>query len=186
MKKYLALILALVMSLSLVACGGGEDAAEGGEGEGDAAVEAYWDASDVDGSIASAVAATDGKVAIITNPVSQNEEEYRSAEFMVEKYGADRVIHATMPDNFMAEQEQFISVVNKCASDPAVKCIIINQAVLQSQLVQFNHCSSSFLIHTGLSPLPNISSYSCFIQCSLDTTDSGPIRDKPFRYKLNR
>ncbi len=31
MKKFLALILALVMSLSLVACGGGEEAPEGGE-----------------------------------------------------------------------------------------------------------------------------------------------------------
>ncbi|MBR2928394.1 MAG: ABC transporter substrate-binding protein [Oscillospiraceae bacterium] len=37
MKKYLALILALVMSLSLVACGGGEDAAD--DGAGDAATE---------------------------------------------------------------------------------------------------------------------------------------------------
>ena len=37
MKKYLALILALVMSLSLVACGGGEDAAD--DGAGDAAAE---------------------------------------------------------------------------------------------------------------------------------------------------
>ena len=37
MKKYLALILALVMSLSLVACGGGEDAAD--DGAGDAAEE---------------------------------------------------------------------------------------------------------------------------------------------------
>ena len=129
MKKYLALILALVMSLSLVACGGGEDAAESGDDGAADAVEAYWDANDVEGSIQSAFQATDGKIAIITNTVSQNEEEYRSAEFMVEKYGADRVIHATMPDNFMAEQEQFISVVNKCASDPAVKCIIINQAV---------------------------------------------------------
>ena len=46
---------------------------------------------------------------------------------MVEKYG-DRVIHDTMPDNFMAEQEQFISVINKYGTDPDVKCIIINQA----------------------------------------------------------
>ncbi len=39
MKKMLAMILALVMSLSLVACGGGEEAPEGGEGEGEATLQ---------------------------------------------------------------------------------------------------------------------------------------------------
>ena len=33
MKKFLALILALVMTLALVACGGGEDAADDGAAE---------------------------------------------------------------------------------------------------------------------------------------------------------
>lgn len=124
MKKLFALLLALVMSLSLVACGGNE---EGGEEGGGEATTVTWDANDVAGSVKAAVEATTGKVAIITNTVSQNEEEYRSAEFMVAEYG-DRIIHDTMPDNFMAEQEQFISVVSKCAADPEVKCIIINQA----------------------------------------------------------
>ncbi len=41
MKKYLALILALVMSLSLVACGGSEGEGEG-EGEGEATGSVYW------------------------------------------------------------------------------------------------------------------------------------------------
>ena len=123
MKKLFALMLALIMVLGLVACGGGSV----GEGEGEATT-VTWDANDVQGSIEAAVAATTGKVAIITNTVSQNEEEYRSADFMVDKFGADRVIHDTMPDNFMTEQEQFISVVNKYGADPAVKCVIINQA----------------------------------------------------------
>ena len=69
-----------------------------------------------------------GKVAIVTNTVSQNEEEYRSAQEMVAKYG-DRVVHVTWPDNFMAEQEQMVSVVAKLAHDPNVKAVIINQAV---------------------------------------------------------
>ena len=42
MKKYLALILALVMSLSLVACGGGEEAADDGAGEEAAAGRVYY------------------------------------------------------------------------------------------------------------------------------------------------
>ena len=136
MKKTVSLLLAVAMSLSLVACGGGSKAPAASTPAPAASTPAAstpdaaplaWNADDVQGSIDAAVAATTGKVAIITNTVSQNEEEYRSAEKMIEKYG-DRVIHDTMPDNFMTEQEQFISVVNKHASNPEVKCVIINQA----------------------------------------------------------
>ena len=137
MKKLIALMLVLVMAVSFAACS--QPAAEepattetttpddGTTEEAPAAGELKWDAANVQASVEAAVAATDGKIAIITNTVSQNEEEYRSAAAMVEKYG-DRVIHDTMPDNFMAEQEQFISVINKYGTDPDVKCIIINQA----------------------------------------------------------
>ncbi len=71
----------------------------------------------------------DGKIAIITNTVSQNEEEYRSAQQVVEKYGSDKVIHVTWPDNFMTEQEQMVSIVSRLASDSQVKALVINQAV---------------------------------------------------------
>lgn len=137
MKKLIALMLVLVMAVSFAACSqpAAEEPAttetttpaEGTTEEAPAAGELKWDAANVQASVEAAVAATDGKIAIITNTVSQNEEEYRSAAAMVEKYG-DRVIHDTMPDNFMAEQEQFISVINKYGTDPDVKCIIINQA----------------------------------------------------------
>ncbi|MCI6632940.1 MAG: DUF3798 domain-containing protein, partial [Clostridiales bacterium] len=137
MKKLIALMLVLVMAVSFAACSqpAAEEPAttetttpaEGTTEEAPAAGELKWDPTNVQASVEAAVAATDGKIAIITNTVSQNEEEYRSAAAMVEKYG-DRVIHDTMPDNFMAEQEQFISVINKYGTDPDVKCIIINQA----------------------------------------------------------
>lgn len=69
------------------------------------------------------------KVGIMTGTVSQNEEEYRAAEEMLAKYGADRIIIATYPDRFMDEQETTISQVMAMASDPDVKAIVICQGV---------------------------------------------------------
>lgn len=113
MKKILCALLVLTLVFSLVACGqkpasgGGEEAKDGEE----VVQEDNW------------------KIAIITNTVSQNEEEYRSAEFVQKKYGKDRVVHELWPDNFMTEQEQMISVLTKLAADPDIKAVIINQAV---------------------------------------------------------
>ena len=70
-----------------------------------------------------------GKIAIVTNDVSQNEEEFRSAEYLVAKYGADKVIHVTWPTNFMAEQEQMVTTVARLAADRDIRALIINQAV---------------------------------------------------------
>lgn len=99
MKRLISLVLVLCFVLSIVGC---STPASGPVGK--------------------------GKVAIITNTLSQNEEEYRSAEQMKEKYG-DRIVHELWPDNFMAEQEQMVSIVAKIASDPDIKALIINQAV---------------------------------------------------------
>ena len=112
MRKLLSILLMLAMIFSLVACGG---APASSDDEGDADVEVS--------------AADTAKIAIITNTVSQNEEEYRSAEFVQNKYGKDKVVHELWPDNFMTEQEQMISVLTKLAADPDIKAIIINQAV---------------------------------------------------------
>ena len=79
-------------------------------------------------SIVGVCFAASGKVAIVTNTVSQNEEEYRSAEEMVRKYG-DRVVHVTWPDNFMTEQEQMVTILARLAADYDIKAIVINQAV---------------------------------------------------------
>lgn len=118
MKKLLCALLAVVLMFSLVAC----QTDDGGSADPNT--------SDNDNNTTpTADAAFEGKVAIITNTVSQNEEEFRSAEAFQAKYGADKVIHQTWPDNFMTEQEQMVTIVSKIAADPEVKALIINQAV---------------------------------------------------------
>ena len=69
------------------------------------------------------------KIGIMTGTVSQNEEEYRSAENAVAKYG-DMIVTSTYPDQFNTEQETTISNMVAMASDEKVKAIIMNQAVL--------------------------------------------------------
>jgi len=118
MKKLLVILLALTMVLAFAACGTPDQPV----------TPDTPDTPDDGGEVVDDTPAVEGKIAIVTNTVSQNEEEYRSAESMVAKYG-DRIIHELLPDNFMTEQEQLISVISKCAANPEVKALIINQAV---------------------------------------------------------
>ena len=127
MKKLLCLLVALLMVLSMTACGSKDSGAADTE-EPAADETATAELSELEQRVMAARDASEGKIAIITNTLSQNEEEFRSADFMVEKYGADRITHDVMPDNFMTEQEQFVAVVSKYGADPEYKAIIINQA----------------------------------------------------------
>jgi hypothetical protein len=78
-------------------------------------------------------AAADGKLpfklGIMTGTVSQGEDEYRGAERVIRKYGADRIKHVTYPDNFMVEQETMIAQILNLAADPQVEAIVIAQGV---------------------------------------------------------
>ncbi len=69
------------------------------------------------------------KIGIMSSTVTQNEEEFRMAEQMVARYGADRILHTTYPDRFMQEQETTITNMLEMASDPAVRAIVMVQAV---------------------------------------------------------
>ena len=69
------------------------------------------------------------KIGLVTDTVSQGEEEFRAGENMVKKYGKDVVKHVTFPDNFMQEQETTIAQIAGLADDPDVKAIIVLQAV---------------------------------------------------------
>ena len=112
MKKILAILLALVMLLSVAACGVVEPVAS------DEVVDTNVENEDTAAY----------KIGIITGTVSQGEEEYQAAQKLKEAY-PDIVVTATYPDNFSSETEQTIATVTNMASDPAVKAIIFVQAV---------------------------------------------------------
>ena len=125
MKRLISLILALMMVLSLAACAQPAQTtppAEEKPAEEKPAEEKPAEEKPVE-------EAFEGIIAIVTNTLSQNEEEYRSAELMVNRYGEDKIMHVLWPDNFMTEQEQMISTIAKIGSNPDVKGLIINQAV---------------------------------------------------------
>lgn len=69
------------------------------------------------------------KIGIMTGTVTQNEEEFRMAEQMMEEFGEDRIIITTYPDRFMQEQETTISNMLEMALDPDTKAIVMVQAV---------------------------------------------------------
>jgi hypothetical protein len=73
-----------------------------------------------------------GRIAIITNEVSQNEEEFRSAEALQQRYGEDKVIHRVWPAMFAQEGEMMISIMQELAADPELRAVIINQAVINT------------------------------------------------------
>ncbi|MDD2481135.1 MAG: DUF3798 domain-containing protein [Lutispora sp.] len=104
MKKVTVILLVMALLFNLTACSKPASEPTGGEVK------------------------TEGKVAIITNTVSATEEEYRSAEDMVKKYG-DRVVHVTWPENAAKEQEQMITVLTKLGADKDIKAVVINQAM---------------------------------------------------------
>ena len=71
----------------------------------------------------------DFKIGIMTGTVSQGEDEYRGAERVIRRYGKDKIIHKTYPDQFMTEQETTVTQLLEMANDPEVKAIVVAQAV---------------------------------------------------------
>jgi hypothetical protein len=106
------------MTLFLAGCGAKGDSAAGGAGAGD-----------LQTADASGTERLPFKLGIMTGTVSQGEDEYRGAERVIRRFGADRVRHVTYPDNFMVEQETMIAQILNLAADPQVKAIVIAQGV---------------------------------------------------------
>ncbi len=111
MKKLIALLMALCMVFALCACDSSAAPAEKPAASEDAA------------------AAEEIHIGIVTGSVSQSEDDRRGAEAFQAMYGEDMVKLAIYPDNFTEELETTIQTMVNLSDDPAMKAIIVNQAV---------------------------------------------------------
>lgn len=102
-KRFLGVLLIVLLALSLVGCGQREEATIGED--------------------------LGFTIGIVTGTVSQGEEEFRAAENLVAKYGSNVIKHVTYPDKFSQEQETTIAQITSLATDENMKAIIICQAV---------------------------------------------------------
>ncbi len=110
MKKVVSLLLALVMALTLVACGDKNTGDTNNPGTTGDDAPAY-------------------RIGIVTGSVSQSEDDRRGAEAFQAEYGEDMVKLAIYPDNFTEETETTIQTIVNLSADPLMKAIIVNQAV---------------------------------------------------------
>jgi hypothetical protein len=80
-----------------------------------------------------ALAAARFHVGIVTGTVSQNEDDLRGAEALMRLYGSVKdggiILHQTYPDDFMSQQETFISNLVSLSDDPLMKAIVVNQGI---------------------------------------------------------
>ena len=117
MKKFIALLMALCMVFALCACG---ESASNNATTAPAADTAAADDTASTGAV---------HIGIVTGSVSQSEDDRRGAEAFQAMYGEDMVKLAIYPDNFTEELETTIQTIVNLSDDPAMKAIIVNQAV---------------------------------------------------------
>ena len=133
MKKLIGIVMAVMLAVSMTACGSSNDTAavtpdsqeevQGSESQTDeeaVAEEEQMQEDSVD---------DDFRIGIVTGSFSQSEDDRRGAEAFQKKYGADKVTLAIYPDNFTDEFETTVGVMTGLADDPKMKAIIVNQAV---------------------------------------------------------
>ena len=124
-KKLMSIFLGAVMAVTLAACGGSTGATIENTESKEETAEAEAPAETAEAE----AAGEDFHIGIVTGSVSQSEDDRRGAEAFQAKYGEENVILAIYPDNFTEEQETTIQTIVNLSDDPAMKAIIVNQAV---------------------------------------------------------
>ena len=117
------------MALGLFGCAAQNNNAPAAAPAAPAATEAAAAVTEAAETVAQSASNDNWKIAVLTGTVSQGEEEFRAAEKAIATWGADHIVTATYPDNFMSEMETTFSTLVGFASDPDVKAIVMCQAV---------------------------------------------------------
>ncbi len=124
LKKLLAAVTMVSMVAGLTACASGSSSSGTTAAEGSADVE---ESVDVEES-AEISENADYKIGLMISPLASREEYYRTAEMLVEQYGADKFVMEVYPENPQNEQEVTISKALNIAMDPDVQVMIFDSA----------------------------------------------------------
>jgi len=153
MKKLLALSLVLVMAFALVGCRAVDVPPEPPTAtEIPVTPDPAAPAPQADTAAGLADDESQWIIGIMTGTVSQGEEEYLAARIMQQRFGEDRIITTTYPDNFGAEVEVVIANILALV-DQGANAIVLVQAVPGSmtaiQTVREQH-GDDILFFTGV------------------------------------
>lgn len=133
MKRVLAILIALLMVISLVACSSDDKPATEEKKTTEGTSTEGGEKETGEKETGSNEATTDFHIGVVTGTVSQSEDEQRGTEGMIAKYGDAKdgglIVHKNYPDNFSAEQETTIQQIVSLADDPKLKVIVVNQGV---------------------------------------------------------
>lgn len=120
-RKFLAMAAVISMVAGLTACGSGSKTA-------DTAAPAAKESAAAQAETPAGEASENYKIGLMISPLATREEYYRTAELLVEQYGADKFIMDVFPEDPQNEQEVTISKALNIAMDPDVKAIIFDNA----------------------------------------------------------
>ncbi len=133
MNKSVSILLASLITVSLMACGVKQDAPAVGNPDNPAVEEKDNKPEDNNPeenvTPVSDTAKDNFHIGIVTGSYSQSEDDRRGAEAFQAKYGSENVTLAIYPDNFTEEAETTIQTIVNLSEDPDMKAIIVNQAV---------------------------------------------------------
>lgn len=135
LSKVMAVILSAVMVFSLTGCGTDLSAQSTGAAEEETGTEE--EASPTGEEAAGEEAATESverplnpegnKVGVLCSPLSWGEENFRMTEKCIEKFGEDRIVVTTLPED--ADVQTIVSQASTMANDSEIGALVINEAV---------------------------------------------------------